>query len=146
MTSDDEKLKPCPFCDGKAQIKSNIYARVECTKCFVISRHYNSNELAIEGWNMRSIKTHGTLKFSPENKIISGLKDALEFANGDESKGTVTTYDNETIYEYMKRREEYRMRNKMHNIKPKRKTQLREEENNDLDGVDDGRTEAFRND
>lgn len=49
-----EELKRCPFCGGKPQIKSHTYARVECTKCFIITRHYNSDDLAREEWNARA--------------------------------------------------------------------------------------------
>ena len=67
------QLKPCPFCDGRAEIYTTrkndfICAYVECTVCGARSKHVKSNfsaddlefnnsvaeEKIVEAWNMRS--------------------------------------------------------------------------------------------
>lgn len=64
------ELKPCPFCGGKARIKSSKYnllgaygtdeterrwSRVLCPSCNVAQpiRHYSCKTEAIEAWNRR---------------------------------------------------------------------------------------------
>ena len=61
-----DKLKPCPFCGGKAElghtIKESAYGNtsfVFCTNCSAngkmirVSSKYSSDERAIEAWNRR---------------------------------------------------------------------------------------------
>ena len=57
-----EKLKPCPFCGGEAYLEpaSDTPSIVICMKCgargkwFEVSKHYCSDEKAIEAWNRRT--------------------------------------------------------------------------------------------
>ena len=60
--SETDKLKPCPFCGGKAQIKHLItagvrtHSRAECTRCHVKTDYYihefgERNVIAV--WNRR---------------------------------------------------------------------------------------------
>jgi Lar family restriction alleviation protein len=63
------KLKPCPFCGGKAEIietdtprtddigdwksGSKYYHRAACTNCETSGPYEDSKELAIKAWNKR---------------------------------------------------------------------------------------------
>ena len=56
-----DKLKPCPFCGGKAKTRSydyfvipNVYWGVVCTKCFTQTYvSFESEQKAIKFWNTR---------------------------------------------------------------------------------------------
>lgn len=57
-----DKLKPCPFCGGKAELENSMRencSRIKCTKCrvkteaFIKSFKYSSDQLAAEAWNRR---------------------------------------------------------------------------------------------
>lgn len=54
---DEIKLKPCPFCGGKADILGeNKYLPgtiVHCTECQVETPMYKNREDAIKAWNRR---------------------------------------------------------------------------------------------
>ena len=59
-----EKLKPCPFCGGFAEVhcwhrpqcmaKDEIRAEVQCNYCFATVGTYYTKEEAIEAWNRRT--------------------------------------------------------------------------------------------
>ncbi len=52
-----EKLKPCPFCGGKARVKCSIKEDlwgVACYKCECCTKVFFSEEEAIEAWNRRA--------------------------------------------------------------------------------------------
>jgi Lar family restriction alleviation protein len=67
MTSWDNKLKPCPFCWGKARIRS-VYRALgegkfvwpECEECgarmpdIFVKASYCANDKAVEAWNRRA--------------------------------------------------------------------------------------------
>ncbi len=54
------ELKPCPFCGGESsKIISYKSGRdlcwyIVCSECFVTTDNYETKELAIEAWNMRT--------------------------------------------------------------------------------------------
>lgn len=59
-----EKLKPCPFCGGKAVVHVNDGVRVICTKCGAASKSLidgfsqgrptgSAVNLVVEAWNRR---------------------------------------------------------------------------------------------
>ena len=51
------KLKPCPFCGGRAklmQIKKEPFAAVICRVCEVQSNIFSRAEDAVEAWNRRA--------------------------------------------------------------------------------------------
>lgn len=56
-----EKLKPCPFCEGKAQIFTddemgylgNNQYLVKCENCLCGTGHYGNPGYAIKAWNKR---------------------------------------------------------------------------------------------
>lgn len=48
-----DKLKPCPFCGGKALLW-DICNVVKCTLCGVETITYETEEEAIEVWNRRT--------------------------------------------------------------------------------------------
>ena len=60
-----EKVKHCPFCGGKAYIKTwrdfttgaHCYA-IMCTQCGCWINDYNILEEAIEAWNKRTYETN----------------------------------------------------------------------------------------
>lgn len=47
------KLKPCPFCGGKAKTIENNYYVVMCKNCFSETDRYHKQEEAITQWNTR---------------------------------------------------------------------------------------------
>ena len=60
-----ERLKPCPFCGGKAKLRAFAlhfgaempYAfYVGCDDCEASSNHYDYRKEAIEAWNRRVIE------------------------------------------------------------------------------------------
>ena len=59
---EQESIKNCPFCGGKAHLYNDFYytyAYVKCSKCGIRTKEYRSNNwedtnwLAIEAWNRR---------------------------------------------------------------------------------------------
>ena len=46
------KLKPCPFCGGKAVLKVNY---VKCTQCYARTGQYDIQEEAKKSWNTRAV-------------------------------------------------------------------------------------------
>ncbi len=74
----DERLKPCPFCNGDAQIVGDLYCYVECTDCGVNFSHdheYEGDEdAAIEKWNSRSIESHN-------ESLIQSLLSSVKMSN-----------------------------------------------------------------
>ena len=64
------KLKPCPFCGGKAALINgcewlSAYSAAECTRCglrsplFFVSTSESSDASAAEYWNKRVYKAKG---------------------------------------------------------------------------------------
>lgn len=50
------KIKPCPFCGGKADVDVGNYGGLVCycKKCFSQGKQCNTKEEAIEWWNRRA--------------------------------------------------------------------------------------------
>ena len=48
------ELKPCPFCGGKAEMKSYTRFWVACDDCLSETSTYSTKEEAIEAWNRRA--------------------------------------------------------------------------------------------
>ena len=61
-----DKLKPCPFCGGKAFVKehkfhgcSNTYG-VKCSECHTQTlQFFDTEEIAVKRWNTRTPKERG---------------------------------------------------------------------------------------
>lgn len=51
-----EKLKPCPFCGGKAQVYQDYTSHylVQCTKCGITTLHYGDTQSPKDVWNRRT--------------------------------------------------------------------------------------------
>ena len=55
-----EKLKPCPFCGGKAVYSSITFlhgddqCHVECEKCGFTTENFKTRYDAIDAWNRRA--------------------------------------------------------------------------------------------
>ena len=53
MTEKTQKLKPCPFCGGKAKITGYIFFEVKCRRCrATLPQRYETE--AIAAWNRRA--------------------------------------------------------------------------------------------
>lgn len=53
MTEKTQKLKPCPFCGGKAKITGHLLYEIKCARCRVtLPQRYESD--AIAAWNRRA--------------------------------------------------------------------------------------------
>ena len=51
----NEKLKPCPFCGGKAYVDDPNYNYVvRCYKCRVSTAWYADKNKALKAWNTRT--------------------------------------------------------------------------------------------
>lgn len=57
---DNEELKQCPFCGGKAKMlevkgfrKEIVSASVVCEKCGVSTNNYKTKKVAVKSWNQR---------------------------------------------------------------------------------------------
>lgn len=55
-----DKLKPCPFCGGEAElIHDELFSFVKCKMCSAearivkVSARYCADEIAVEAWNRR---------------------------------------------------------------------------------------------
>ena len=47
-----EKLKPCPFCGGKAIFEENTGTFfIHCESCCAFTPDFNTKEQAIKAWN-----------------------------------------------------------------------------------------------
>lgn len=55
MSEHEEKLKPCPFCGGKAvtNIDETGKYKVFCTSCIAKTDTYTNETYAIQAWNRR---------------------------------------------------------------------------------------------
>lgn len=51
-----DKLKPCPFCGGKAKVYWNVwsYEFVKCETCGATTGEFADNKGSIRAWNMRA--------------------------------------------------------------------------------------------
>lgn len=72
-----EKLKPCPFCGGEAEIKRYTFCRTDsfyvgCSRCNVTqtANVYFSEKESIEAWNTRK----------PMERIVEQLEEAIEYS------------------------------------------------------------------
>lgn len=75
-----EELKPCPFCGGRAEIKSLIHeillvyvVRVICDNCGAQAREFKTREMAAEAWNRRDGNGEGNRAFY--NRVCDGVCD-----------------------------------------------------------------------
>lgn len=49
------KLKPCPFCGGKAEyMRGDRYKWVHCTSCLATTGNYYTVKDAAQAWNRRA--------------------------------------------------------------------------------------------
>lgn len=49
-----EKLKPCPFCGGKARFSGGWRVHVECTNCLVKTENFDNDGIPEMVWNTRA--------------------------------------------------------------------------------------------
>ena len=68
----NEKLKPCPFCGGKAVLKSYRFVNefsVRCQSCGSTTDDFKTSEEAIAIWNKRS-PSESKVKFHLLTKLV----------------------------------------------------------------------------
>ena len=88
-------LKPCPFCDGKAQVEEQWNGRwsVWCSNldCFVrytAIRTFRDEESAAEAWNRRSERTcHSVDEVNPSVWLVCS-----ECGYGDDDLALISNY------------------------------------------------------
>lgn len=54
------ELKPCPFCNGKAEMMGITFVYVKCLNCGVETMGYKEEEDAAFAWNRRDGENHDT--------------------------------------------------------------------------------------
>lgn len=69
-----QKLKPCPFCGGRAYLSERMNGGyyVECESingCLAESGNYDTKGQAIEAWNRRAVDTDGLLRIADELEV-----------------------------------------------------------------------------
>ena len=52
------ELKPCPFCNGKAEMMGITFVYVKCLNCGVETMGYKEEEDAAFAWNQRAGENH----------------------------------------------------------------------------------------
>lgn len=53
MTEKTQKLKPCPFCGGKAEITGYLLYKIKCARCRAkLPQRYEGDAIAV--WNRRA--------------------------------------------------------------------------------------------
>ena len=52
------ELKPCPFCNGKAEMMGITFVYVKCLNCGVETMGYKEEEDAAFAWNRRDGENH----------------------------------------------------------------------------------------
>lgn len=54
----NDKLKPCPFCGGKAEfiLEGIVIGRVRCSHCRISQTKLKTKKKAIKSWNRRAEK------------------------------------------------------------------------------------------
>lgn len=64
----EAQLKPCPFCGGKAKLKTHQFMGtgtagyyLKCTKCNARTTIYGTRESLMNCWNRGFIFPHGTV-------------------------------------------------------------------------------------
>ena len=90
----EEKLKPCPFCGGKAEISPyNGSKTIVCMNCLCMSAAYkgdNAKEEAVVTWNNRPDNWISVEERLPENN-----QEVLVFVNdGADTLINTDTYNN----------------------------------------------------
>jgi len=78
-----EKLKPCPLCGERVEVKKENYNEdqdvsfgIECSECFCNVSFYSTREKAIKAWNTRHVP-EGYKLVPLEATAENGMKAAL---------------------------------------------------------------------
>jgi Zn ribbon nucleic-acid-binding protein len=84
----NNKLKPCPFCSGKAKIHYDYsnFALVQCSKCGIGTLHKPNEVDVVKDWNTRK----------PMDKVVKHLEETRE-KDIPKINNTTTTRD-EKVY------------------------------------------------
>ena len=53
-----ERLKPCPFCGGEAEMMGITFVYVKCLNCGVETMGYREEDEAAGTWNRRAGENH----------------------------------------------------------------------------------------
>lgn len=81
MNTENEKLKPCPFCGGEAEVvMSGGDRRVDCKKCGARSDWYDTEVEAVAAWNNRADSNYSVfpnssnLTYADVEKMVKPLE------------------------------------------------------------------------
>ena len=78
----NEKLKPCPFCGGEAEIvMSGGDRRVDCKKCGARSDWYDTEAEAIAAWNRRVCVKQNAEKLDANSVASNQLNAKFTYAD-----------------------------------------------------------------
>lgn len=82
MNTENEELKPCPFCGGEAEIvMSGGDRRVDCKKCGARSDWYDTEAEAIAAWNRRVCVKQNAEKLDANSVASNQLNAKFTYAD-----------------------------------------------------------------
>lgn len=81
----DNKLKPCPFCGGEAQLIGHSPYSVTCRKCRATTVICNTPDVAIDAWNNRVQPTFTPNEFDAIRRNVRDWRTERELSKIEQS-------------------------------------------------------------
>lgn len=89
----ETKLKPCPFCGGRAQMNyAGERKLIICSECLIHTEPYDTYEKAAEAWNRRAYNENVCTKYLPNNGDDLCINDGMG-ASGCNCRGEISRCD-----------------------------------------------------